>query len=305
MTDTKPTEAPTTVLVIGATGRTGRHVVSGLLERGARVRALVRTPVNAGLPEEVEVVRGDLDDPASVSRAAEGAQAAFLLWHRFSADGAKEVVTALAEHCDHITYLSASDLRAEDGDRPVDGVWASIEALIEQAPVTHTFVRGGGFAGNTLEWAEQIRSGDTVRMPFAEAGRSLVDERDLAAVSVRGLLDPDMVGASPSVTGPEVLTQRMQVETIGRVLGRTLRVEERPIEEVRREYAQALGSEYADEVLHHWSTLVENPEPARGDVHELIGRPPHTYAEWVELHADDFQGPSADEQLASPSDDIA
>lgn len=54
---------PRRVLVIGATGRTGRHVVDGLLERGITVRALVRTPMLAGLPAQVEVVQGDLDDP--------------------------------------------------------------------------------------------------------------------------------------------------------------------------------------------------------------------------------------------------
>ena len=278
---------PERVLVIGATGRTGRHVVTGLLEHGITVRALARTPMTASLPDEVEVVAGDLDDPASVASAAKGADAAFLLWPGFAADGAKEAVAALAEHVDHLVYLSAADLHA-DSPGPQQGVWADVESVIEQAPVTHTFVRGGGFAGNTLEWAEQIRAGDTVRLPFARAARSLVDERDLAAVAVRGLVDPTLAGEAVTVTGPQTLTQEEQVHAIGAALGRTLTVEEQPVEDARRDYAAVMGEEYAETALAYWASLVAHPEPARDDVRQVLGRPAHTFAEWATLHAADF-----------------
>ena len=85
-----------TILVTGATGRVGRHVVQGLLEEGATVRALVRNPQTARLPEPVEVVRGDLYDPAAVERAAAGVDAVFLLWPSFSAEGAEAAVAVLA-----------------------------------------------------------------------------------------------------------------------------------------------------------------------------------------------------------------
>jgi nucleoside-diphosphate-sugar epimerase len=48
------------ILVTGATGNVGRHVVTQLLHTGARVRALARDPASAGLPGGVDVVRGDL-----------------------------------------------------------------------------------------------------------------------------------------------------------------------------------------------------------------------------------------------------
>lgn len=283
------TTTPESVLVIGATGRTGRHVVTGLLDHGIHVRAMARTPITAGLPDEVEVVQGDLDDPASVASAAKGADAAFLLWHTFSSDGSAEVVAALADHVGHVVYLSAADLGSEDGDRPMDGVWADIEAHLEEAPVTHTFVRGGGFAANTLEWAEQIRSGDTVRMPFPRAARSLVDERDLAAVSVRGLVDPELVGAAVSVTGPRTLTQEEQVHLIGAAVGRTLAIEEQSRDDAQRELVDAMGEEFADAVLTYGETLETHPEPPRDGVQEILGRPPHSFADWATHHAPDFE----------------
>lgn len=56
-------------------------------------------------------------------------------------------------------------------------------------------------AANTLEWAEQIRTGDVVRTPFPDAGCLLVHERHLADVAVRGLLHADMAGRAFAVTG--------------------------------------------------------------------------------------------------------
>ncbi len=69
------------ILVIGATGTNGREVVQRLAGAGHRVRALVRNPDRAGdlrLPN-VELVRGDLDDAASLDRAFAGVGRAFVV----------------------------------------------------------------------------------------------------------------------------------------------------------------------------------------------------------------------------------
>ncbi|MFD8727626.1 SDR family oxidoreductase [Streptomyces sp. NPDC059611] len=61
-----------TILVTGATGTVGRRVVEQLLERGEHVRAVTRDPPRAEFPAGVDVVRGDLADPASLESALEG-----------------------------------------------------------------------------------------------------------------------------------------------------------------------------------------------------------------------------------------
>ena len=70
---------PMTVLVTGANGFLGRHLVAELLRRNYRVRALVRPAGRAGyfqppplgsLP--VEVWEGDISQPATVAGAAAG-----------------------------------------------------------------------------------------------------------------------------------------------------------------------------------------------------------------------------------------
>ena len=281
MTTTTPT-----VLVTGATGKVGRHVVEGLLERGANVRALVRRPDVAGLPDDVEIAPGDLRLPETVAAAAAGADAAYLLWPSFSADGAAEVVDALAEHVPHVVHLSAALL--QDGRHgPVPGVWAEVERLVENSGATWTFVRAGGFAANTLGWAERIRSQGFVALTYPDAARSLVHERDIADVSVHALLDPEHVGHAYDVTGPDVLTQREQVKLIADALGRDLRIEEQTAEQAVAE-AEPAVRDIIEASLPHWATLVDEPEAVRDDVERVTGHRPRTFAQWAQDHVLDF-----------------
>jgi uncharacterized protein YbjT (DUF2867 family) len=67
------------ILVTGATGTVGREVVSQLLAAGQQVRALVRHPERARLDARVEVVRGDLERPETLSPAVAGAERVFSL----------------------------------------------------------------------------------------------------------------------------------------------------------------------------------------------------------------------------------
>lgn len=61
-----------TILVTGATGNVGRHVVNELIQAGQRVRALSRNPAKANLPEGVEVVYGDLSAPETLEPVLQG-----------------------------------------------------------------------------------------------------------------------------------------------------------------------------------------------------------------------------------------
>lgn len=62
-----------TIAITGATGFAGRHLVADLLPRGFALRALVRNPAAAGLPDGVATVKGDLADTAALARLVDGA----------------------------------------------------------------------------------------------------------------------------------------------------------------------------------------------------------------------------------------
>jgi uncharacterized protein YbjT (DUF2867 family) len=214
------------IFVIGGMGKVGRHVIAGLLEHSAAVRALARDPEAADLPAGVEVVSGDLSNPQRLGEHLDDVRAVFLVWPFFSAKGADEVVQLLAKRVRRIVYLSAEAA----GKRP-DSFWARVERTIERSATEWTFLRPTGFAANTLIWADQIRESGVVRWPYGQAARSLIHERDIASVALRTLTEEGHVGARYVLSGPTTLTQTEQVQAIGNALGRTLRWEELSREE--------------------------------------------------------------------------
>lgn len=268
-------------LITGATGNTGRHLVEELLTAGAPVRALVRDPGRARLPEGVETVTGDLTDPQAVAKAARGTAGAYLLWPSFDADGAGPVVDALTREAPRVVYLSATG--ASD---PGSG-WGQVEEAVRGSGREYTFLRVTGLSSNTLQWADQL-AGGVVRAPFGQASRSLVHERDVAAVAARALLEDDHVRRSYTVSGPESIRQADQVRIIGEEIGVPVRWEEQPEDEAREAITAAMGPEYAELGMAYWAGLVEEPEPVSATVETVTGRPALTFRQWAREHTQDF-----------------
>lgn len=267
------------VLVTGATGNIGRHVVAGLGERGVAVRAMTRTPGAVHLPG-AEVVAGDLTVPDSFAEAIDGMDAVFLLWPFMTPDGADAVASAIGSR--PVVYVSAMSA-------PQGGVWGGVEDALRAAGSAWTFLRPGGFATNTLEWAPAIRAGEPVRMPYPNAARSLIHERDIADVAVRVLTADGHAGRVYELTGPSAPTMAEQVKIIGDAVSARPTVVEQPLDEARAQLEQWTGKEFAAAALGYWAGLVDQPEPVTGAVAEILGRPARGFAEWAADHADDFR----------------
>lgn len=282
------------ILVTGATGNVGRHVVTQLAEAGLDVRALVRDPERARLPERVEVVRGDLMAPETVEPALHGVDSVFLLWPGHPTGPAAGVVAAAARHARRIVYVSAYDpAEGATGDVTENAAPTlfhhEVERLIRHSGLSWTFLRVSGFAVNTLGWADQVRKG-VVRWPFGDAARALIHERDIAAVAVHALTSAGHGGATYKISGPGLLTQAEQVRVIGEVVGREVRWEEQPAEETRAALLPLWGDAgFVDAALKGWASFVTRPEEVTDTVEKLLGRPALTFRQWAEEHADDFR----------------
>ena len=280
-----------TIFVTGATGNVGRHVATQLTEAGITVRALSRDPSSPRLPAGVTAVRGDLTDPDSVRNAAAGADAAFLVWPFLTAQGAEAAVRAIAGRVRRMVYLSA--ISVHDGAPPEEnGVWGHVEQAIRQHAAEWTFLRAGGFAANTLAWADQIRSTGVVRWAYGQAARSLIHERDIADVAARVLADGKHAGASYVLTGPQAVTQADQVRIIGEVTGLPARWDEASPAAVREQLAAITGDRaFADHAMAYWAQLIDQPEPVTHTVEEITGTRARTFREWAREHARDFFSP--------------
>ncbi len=284
-------------LVIGATGNVGRQVVSQLAATDQQVRALTRNPDAARLPAQVEVAHGDLTCPESLDRCLAGIDTVFLVWTAPPA----AVVPALeriAKHVRRIVFLSAPLKTPHpffQQPNPSRMLAEHIERLIETSGLDWTFLRPAMFAANALRWwAPQIRAGDVVRWPYLTAPTAPVDERDIAAVAVHALCEDGHAGAEYVLTGPQSLSQFDQVSTIGRVIGRSLRVEEISPDEARRELLTIMPGSVVKMLLDAWSAGIGQPAFVTSTVAETTGAPARTFLDWASDHATDFRACSRD-----------
>ncbi len=150
------------ILVFGSTGQQGGSVTTALLSAGWQVRALVRNPASAKsialAGAGVDLVKGNLDDIASIRAAMAGVHGVFSVQPSSGQGGLYGVTdddevrygTAVADAAveagvGHMVYSSASAA----GDQPVGiGYFDSkgrIESHIRSLPITATIVRPVGF----------------------------------------------------------------------------------------------------------------------------------------------------------------
>ena len=73
------TEGPP-ILIVGANGRTGSAVVGELLDARVPVRTLTRRAEAGAASAGIEVVSGDLAEPATLTPALHGVDTVFLVW---------------------------------------------------------------------------------------------------------------------------------------------------------------------------------------------------------------------------------
>jgi len=232
------------------------------------------------------VVQGDLTRPETLDECLDGIDAVFLVWTA-PPDTIADVLERIAKHARRIVYLSAPFKTAHpffqaSQPNPSVALNAEIERLIETSGCQWTFLRPGMFAANALWWwASQIRAGDVVRWPYLAAPTAPIDERDIAAVAVRALCDDGHDGADYVLTGSQSLSQFEQISTIGSVIGRSLRIEEMPPDEARRDIPNML--------LAAWAAAIGQPAFVTSTVAEITRAPARTFRDWATDHAAEFR----------------
>ena len=280
------------ILVTGATGNVGRQVVAQLRGTGCRIRTLSRNPQSANLPDDVEVVSGDLAAPETLDGGLKGVDTVFLVWLAPLA-AAPAAVERIASHAGRIVLLTSPHRTPHpffQQPNALRAVHARLEQLIESSGLRWTFLRPGAFAINSVAWwAPQIRTGDVVRWFHAAAATAPIHERDIAAVAVRALCGGEGCdGKEYVLTGPASLTQREQVHIIGDAIGRPLRFEELPPELARQEMLKRWPLPAVAMLLRAYAAAVDRPAFVTSTVEEVTGAPARSFREWAADHAEEF-----------------
>jgi uncharacterized protein YbjT (DUF2867 family) len=285
------TERMRPILVTGATGRVGRHVVDHLLAAGESVRALTRQPATAQLPPGVDAMGGDLTVPDSLDAALCEVETVFLVWTAPPAT-VPAVIERLAKCARRVVLLSSPHQTPHpffQQPNPLARFHADIERRINASRLGVTIIRPGMFASNTaLWWGPMMRAGDVVRWPYGDAETAPIDERDVAAVAARALRDDVHVGRDYVLTGSESLSQVEQVASIGEAIGRTIRFEELSPDEFRRETAGTWPPAAVDMLMAAWQATIGHRAYVTSTVRDVIGSPPRTFHQWAANNAAAF-----------------
>jgi uncharacterized protein YbjT (DUF2867 family) len=144
-------------------------------------------------------------------------------------------------------------------------------------------------ANARLWWAPPIRARKPVRWPYLDVPTAPIHEYDIARVAVKTLCEDGHNKAEYVLTGPESLTQREQIETIARVIGSPVSIEEIARDEARRELGEQLNPVFANLLINAWAAGEGLPAFVTSTVGDLTGTPARTFAEWVSDHASELR----------------
>jgi uncharacterized protein YbjT (DUF2867 family) len=278
------TEASTTTLVLGGTGKTGTRIASRLTGLGLPVRTAARHGAD---------VRFDWDDPATHRNAVEGADRVYLIAPVMRTRFAPQVSTFLdlteAVGVRHVTYLSAYGMEFA----PAEVALRAVELdLMGRSTLTHSIVRPAWFMQNFSE-TFLMPIDDTIVVPTGSGGEAFVDAEDIAAVAAATLADPlGHAGAEYAPTGPDILTVSEAADIIGSVTGRPVRhVDIDRLSWVDSVIASGVPAEYGEML----QMLTETIASGRGsqpndDVEQVTGAPPRNFTDFARRTAAAWTG---------------
>jgi uncharacterized protein YbjT (DUF2867 family) len=213
------------ILVTGANGTIGHHVVTYLATEGYAVRAMVRNVDKAKRLEapNVEITRGDFSQVSSLAAALAGVDATLLLTATSPSRVAQEanfIQAARRAGTKHIVRLSILGADETSPSRVLQRHGAA-ETLLLKSGIPYTLLRPSYFMQNLFWYAEDIRSRGVFQASLPETTRhSHVDARDVAKVAVATLTDVRHVNQVYRVTGPDAQTYPEMMAVLSGVLGK-------------------------------------------------------------------------------------
>ncbi|MGW2595960.1 NmrA family NAD(P)-binding protein [Streptomyces klenkii] len=267
------------VLVLGATGKTGRRVVRTLRGAGVAVRAASRSGE----------VRFDWTEPATWAGALDGASAVYLVAPDEGYDAVPRFVAqAAAAGVGRFVALSGRGIEhvGEDFGRGM----AAAEEAVRASGAEWAVVRPNNFFQNFDEdlWRQALLDG-RLALPIGDVPEAFIDADDVAEVAAKLLTRPraEHVDGVYEISGARGLTFREAVAVMARAAGREIGFVELTAEEYHAELlaagypvaaAKALGALFA---LHR-EGLTALPVPG---IQDLLNRAPSDFATYAEKAA--------------------
>ena len=259
-----------TVLILGATGKTGRRITQRLKAAGLPVRLGSR---QANPPF-------DWEDRTTWEAALDGVHAVYISYQPdIAVPGAVETIQAFT---DLAVKSGVGKLVLLSGRGEVEAEHA--ESVIQNSGIDWTILRCSWFSQNFSEahFLEPILQGE-LALPVGNIAEPFVDVEDIAEIAVQALTQPGHSSQLYELTGPRALTFADAVDEIAKAAGRDIRFIAVPPNAYRAALEQEqLPTELIDLVHYLFTTVLDGRNtPVTDGVQQALGRPARDFTDYA------------------------
>ncbi len=280
------------VLVLGATGMLGQPVAHCLVDKGHRVRILVRSVEKARrmFGNTVEIVEGSALNRDNIQAAMAGCEAVHINLTQESELTATQHIIDLAQgnSLERVTYVSATTAREENRWFEMIDVKMRTEDILRRSGIAHTvfcptwvmetlhnFIRGDRavvIVGKNPPALHFFAAADFGRMVAASYDDDRALGKRLFIHGPEGITLPDALERFVNACHPELKMMRMklwQARLIAKLTGRQ-------------------GLTYITRLIAYFDKVGELGDPTEANA--LFGAPSITLEEWFKMPKDSRQG---------------
>lgn len=290
----------TEILITGATGTTSQYVIQHLIEKGVKVRAMVRSldKRSQGLEAKgVEVVKGDYFDINAIRNALKGIKRAYFLYpfkdHLPKAAG---YFAQAAKEANVEMVISMSQMGADEhSPSPATQNHHVTENILDWAGIGAVHIRPGLFAWNYLGFAAPtVSDHQKFYYPVEEARYTIVHPKDVGEVVAEILLDEDLqkhIGQKYDLSGDRTHSGQEVADDISALLNSKVdyvpitvdqwidNVKSHPtINPFLAKHLREFSSEVADGRFDMTTNVVKN----------ITGHEPRSFRSYLEEHKEFF-----------------
>lgn len=279
------------MILVTTAGKVGSEASRLLGQHHVAARVIVRNAEKAAAlaTEGVDVVTGNLEVPASIDAAMEGASSVVLVTAPVVRQELNVIDSAVRAGVEHIVKITTK----ASTDSPIARRrnQAEIENALIASGLGYTLLRNNAYMQNFLMMAPGIAKGNSFSTASGDGRVGHVDMRDVAAVAAEIAASPSAhAGKTYWPTGPEVLSGTEVAAVLSRVLGRTIRFRPITFEEQKQAMINVgLPEAVADDNALAVALMADGDcDYLTDDVPSILGRPARSFERFATDYAAAF-----------------
>lgn len=279
------------ILVIGASGKTGRHLTAALRRQGIdHLAAVHRLGSGGGSPE----IHFDWTDESTWVNALANAKRVYLVKPppRLEAGTAVERLIQAAPSLERIVLLSEMNRENKPANEPNRAAELAVLTGVPEPIVLRPnwFFQNWSAEGG---YCQEICDRGEIILPTGDATASLIDMRDVVDVALHLLLTAEPACVTIDLTGAELVSMPQLADAIGQATGRSIRHVSSDLDETKAEFVtQGLNERHTQYLMDLYTEFAEGHFARISDgVEEILGRPPRSLSAFIGDHVEDWCTP--------------